>query len=727
MPHGGGSALESGTHRTRRSADLRGHMEIIQLKNIRKNYELGRITLAVLKNITLAVSEGEFVALMGKSGSGKTTLMNILGCLDRPTSGHYRLSGRDVSELSADERAIIRNRQIGFVFQNFNLLPRTSAIDNVMMPLSYSAEGLDADGRKRAEELLWKLGMADKMDQEPSQLSGGQQQRVAIARALINRPSLLLADEPTGNLDSRTSEEVLRAFQKLNEEEGVTIVLITHDPSVAASAGRVIHMRDGIIGDQDSRSALADGISEQAKPDGLPQAGFRFGTIIRTALDGLRRNIMRAALTTIGIIIGVAAVIAMMQIGGGSSAAIRKTIAGMGVDILVVMPGTASSGGVNLGTGSELTLTPDDGEAIVRECPSVKAAAPVIRARTQVVYGNRNWVPIFIYGTTPDFLTVRRWNIEEGEIFSERDVRNSTALCVLGQRLVNELFEGKSPIGEDVRIQNVAFKVIGVLERKGANMMGMDQDDIVVAPWTTIKNKVTGNSVPNVNQSSSSGNSEINSLNQVYPTAKQPVYPQQSAVQQANTPMIVKFANVDEILAAARSTVEIPAAVEEITSILRERHRIREGQPEDFSIRDMTEITNTFSSTTALMTRLLLAVALISLVVGGIGIMNIMLVSVTERTREIGLRMAIGARGANILQQFLTESVFLCLLGGFIGILLGQSVSLLVSIGLNWPIEYSGYAIMASVAVSTTVGVAFGYYPAWKAARQDPITALRYE
>lgn len=702
-------------------------MELIQLKGIRKNYDLGRITLPVLKGITLAISEGEFVALMGKSGSGKTTLMNILGCLDRPTSGHYHLAGRNVSELSADERAIIRNRQIGFVFQNFNLLPRTSAIDNVMTPLSYAPNGTDSDGRNRAEELIRKLGLADHMDQEPSQLSGGQQQRVAIARALINRPSLVLADEPTGNLDSRTSEEVLRAFQKLNEEEGVTIVLITHDPTVAASAGRVIHMHDGIIGEQDSRRALADETPEQARLDGLSPAGFRFGTIIRTALNGLRRNIMRAALTTIGIIIGVAAVIAMMQIGSGSSAAIRKTIASMGVDILVVIPGTASSGGVNLGTGSELTLTPDDGEAIAKECPSVKAAAPVIRARTQVVYGNRNWVPIFIYGTTPDFLKVRRWSIEEGEMFSERDVRNSTSFCVLGQRLVDELFQGKSPVGEDVRIQNVAFRVIGVLERKGANMMGMDQDDVVIAPWTTVKNKVTGLSVPNVNQSPSSGNSDVNSLNQIYPTVKQPVYPQQSATQQADSPAVVKFANVDQILATARSTSEIAAAVEEITSILRERHRIRAGQPEDFSIRDMTEITNTFSSTTALMTKLLLAVALISLAVGGVGIMNIMLVSVTERTREIGLRMAIGARRANILQQFLTESVFLCLLGGLIGILVGQTISLLVSKVLNWPIEYSGYAIVAAVAVSTTVGVAFGYYPAWKASRQDPITALRYE
>jgi ABC-type antimicrobial peptide transport system permease subunit len=452
----------------------------------------------------------------------------------------------------------------------------------------------------------------------------------------------------------------------------------------------------------------------------------------QTALRALRRNPMRAALTTLGIVIGVGAVIAMMEIGKGSSEAIQKSIASMGANNLLIQPGTAASGGVSFGSGSVMTLTPQDAEAILRDCPAVRSVAPVIRARTQVVYAGRNWVPFSIYGTTPAYLEVRDWNsLAEGEVFTERDVRNANRVCLLGQTLVRELFQGESPIGKDIRINNVLFKVVGVLSRKGANMMGMDQDDVVMAPWTTIKYRVAGSPLANANQSSTSSSSgsssAVNSLSQLYPGGQPNLYPVPSATQAADTPLPVRFTNVDQILVAARSSEEIPLAVSQITAVLRERHRIHRGEADDFNVRDMTEMTKVLSSTATLMTNLLLCVALISLVVGGVGIMNIMLVSVTERTREIGLRMAVGARARDILRQFLVEAVVLCLAGGAMGILLGHGGSYLVRLLLHWPIGTSPAAIASAVIVSASVGILFGYYPAWKASRMDPIDALRYE
>ncbi|MGV8073000.1 MAG: ABC transporter permease [Syntrophobacteraceae bacterium] len=712
-------------------------MKFIELRNIDKVYQLGEITMPVLQGISLGISRGEFVALMGASGSGKTTLMNIMGCLDHPTSGEYRLDGRDVTGMSSDEQANLRNQQLGFVFQNFNLLPRTSALENVIMPLSYSSEGLsDREARARAEELLQRVGLGDRLNHEQSQLSGGQQQRVAIARALINRPAILFADEPTGNLDSRTSEEVLGIFHKLNEE-GVTIIMVTHDEEVARYAKRIIRIRDGRIDSEHATQAAgeepatySDAQQGKKRPALRGLAGSR--RMLRTALNGLRRNVLRAALTALGIIIGVAAVITMMEIGRGSSTSIQKAITSMGANILLVHPGTAASGGVTFGAGTVMTLTPDDAEAIRRDCPAIRSVAPTVRARTQVVYGNRNWVPSTIYGTTPSYLEVREWSMMEGDVFSDQDVRNAMKVCVLGQTIVRELFAGELPVGKEVRINNVPFTVVGILNSKGANMMGRDQDDIVLAPWTTIKYRVAGTSLANANQSSSASSSsgssqQTNTLSKLYPTSQNSLYPELSETQAANTPLPVRFTNVDEIYVAAASTSEIPNAIQQMTDVLRERHRIRPDEPDDFHIRDMTEMTKTLSSTATMMANLLLAVALISLVVGGVGIMNIMLVSVTERTREIGLRMAVGARRGSILQQFLTESVVLCFLGGAFGILFGRGFSLLVRTLLHWPTELSIGAVLAAFAVSATVGIVFGYYPAWKASRLDPITALRYE
>ncbi|MBS0207275.1 MAG: ABC transporter permease [Planctomycetes bacterium] len=449
---------------------------------------------------------------------------------------------------------------------------------------------------------------------------------------------------------------------------------------------------------------------------------------IQMAIHALRSNILRSSLTTLGIVIGIAAVISMMEIGQGSSTTLQQNIKSMGADNLMVLPGTASSGGVSMGTGSVRTLTPGDVEAIARECPAIKSAAPIVESRAQIVYGNRNWVPMEIFGTTPVYLTIREWQtLDQGEPFTDLDVRNSNRVCVIGQTVAKELFEGESPIGATIRVQNVPLKVIGILSRKGANMVGMDQDDTVLIPWTTVKYRISGASMSKENQSGGGNNASLNTLSDLYPRTSNELYPERSATQSQDSPQPTRLTNIDQIALRASSTPEIPDAIKQVTSLLRERHRIRGEQADDFNVRDMTEMTKMFSGTTMLMTRLLLFVALISLMVGGVGIMNIMMVSVTERTKEIGLRMAVGANDWDILQQFLIEAIVLCLLGGTMGILFGRGISILVGALLGWPISASIEAIVAAVVVSASVGIGFGFYPAWKASRLDPIDALRYE
>jgi ABC-type antimicrobial peptide transport system permease subunit len=465
----------------------------------------------------------------------------------------------------------------------------------------------------------------------------------------------------------------------------------------------------------------------------------KFYRILRTAFRALRRNLMRSALTTLGIIIGVAAVIAMTEIGQGSSTAVQKIMQSMGANNLLVMPGTASSGGVSFGGGSVITLTPQDADAISRECPAAGAVATVVRARTQVTFANKNWVPVFIYGTTPSFLDVRDWtDLEEGDLFTDTDVRNGNRVCLIGQTIKRELFNDQSPLGREIRMQNVAFRVIGVLSSRGANMMGVDQDDIVLAPWTSVKARVSSSTLASVNQSAGAGANtttsatvnaatSVNSLNQSYPGSQSSMYPTVDPLRAVDYPQQTRFTNIDQILVQAKSAEEIPLAIRQITDLLHERHHIKPSQPDDFNVRDMTEMAKAQGSTTETMTRSLVFVALVSLIVGGVGIMNIMLVSVTERTREIGLRMAVGARPRDILRQFLVEAVVLCLMGGFIGIVLGRSTAVMMNYFLRWPIEISIVAIVGAITVSAGVGIIFGYYPAWKASRLDPIEALRYE
>jgi len=450
---------------------------------------------------------------------------------------------------------------------------------------------------------------------------------------------------------------------------------------------------------------------------------------VQTALRALRRNIMRSALTCVGIVIGIAAVIAMMEIGNGVSTLNQRAIASLGANNLAIYPGQAASGGVSWGAGSVMTLTPQDCEAIARECPAVRAAAPEVRTGGQVIYQNKNWVPMTITGTTPDYLSVREWPMEEGACFTDQDVRNTGKVCIIGETIKRELFAGEDPIGKDLRLANVSLKVVGILSRKGASMFGSDQDDVIIVPWTTIKFRISGKyQAPSAGAGAgaASGNA-INSLSNLYPNNQVALYPAQSAVQAADTPQPIRFANINSIMAAAASSHEIPLAMKQISALLRERHHLRDNEADDFQIRDMTELMNTLASTTQLIGNLLLIVATISLVVGGVGIMNIMLVSVTERTREIGLRMAVGAQSRDILRQFLVEAVVLCLAGGVIGIALGRGSSTLVRALLRWPTAVSVPAIVASVVVSASVGIVFGFYPAWKASRLDPIEALRYE
>jgi ABC-type lipoprotein export system ATPase subunit/ABC-type antimicrobial peptide transport system permease subunit len=787
-------------------------MELIRLENICKTYHLGEMDVPVLRGISFSIQKGELVALMGASGSGKSTLMNILGCLDRPTSGQYWLDGREVGQLAANERALVRTDKLGFVFQSFNLLARTTAIHNVAMPLDYGLKAVSpAQAAERASEILVRVGLGHRLDHTSSQMSGGQQQRVAIARSLVNRPSLLLADEPTGNLDSHTSVEILEMFRELNAT-GLTVLLVTHDQDVASFADRVIHIVDGVI-DSDTKTvggpnpsfgrvenenghgngyghangngkgnghafapkatvaseqliAVGAPSGPQVLDSGLEDVSSRapaavkakmavppapepivrpkhglgsaiaslFPPTLRTAFNALRRNKMRSALTTIGIIIGVGAVIAMVEISQGSKTALMQTMSTMGANNLLIQSGAAASGGISWGIGSQKTLTPQDADEIANQCENVAAVAPIVQIRGQIVRGNKNWTPMNVYGTTPDYLAVRDWNdMEAGDMFTDQDVRGSVKTCVIGTTIARELFEGESPIGQDIRVQNVALRVVGVLGKKGANMMGMDQDDIVVAPWTTIKFRVSGSNTGGASAGTTANSAAANSistdtktLNALYPGSTA-LYSQQSSAQTTNNPQRVMFTNVDQILAKAGTAETIPQAIAEITALLHERHHIRADESDDFTIRDMSELLKAFGSTSQMMGGLLLIVAMISLVVGGVGIMNIMLVSVTERTKEIGLRMAVGARSHQILRQFLIEAVVLCLMGGAVGILLGRATAILVWYFMRWPITASYAAIVGAFLVSATIGVGFGFYPAWKASRLDPIDALRYE
>ncbi len=710
---------------------------VIELVDLTKTYVLGEVEVNALRGVNLKIERGEFVAVMGSSGSGKSTLMNMLGCLDRPTSGRYMLEGEDVARLNESELATIRSRRVGFVFQNFNLLSRTSALENVELPLFYSA--WTSDGESRATELVKLVGLAGREQSHPNQLSGGQQQRVAIARALVNRPSILLADEPTGNLDSTNSAEIMEVLSKLNREQDLTVIVVTHDPDVAAYADRTVTFRDGvIISDtrKDGAGARAGAGGNAAAPAtvaedqaaSLVDEVWTFGSMAMVAAGrAIKRNKLRAALTMLGIFIGVAAVITMVAVGDGARSSVEAQINSLGTNLLIVVPGATTANGARAGLGSNSTLTVGDAQALAHSGGAVALVTYMDRQVAQVVSGNRNW-STNIQGTTPSYFAIRDWPPSIGRIFTDAEEKAGAPVCLLGQTVVNNLFgEGQNPVGATIRVKNSPMKVIGVLSLKGQSSYGQDQDDVVIVPFNTAERKVLGVSAPSAAASSaavataSSTNpyASVPTTNSVYSSTTESTSPFGSA------PKIAGIVNVMFIKASGSDQMD--NAVTQITRMLHERHHIQPKQDDDFTVRDLSEIAAASEGATQVMTMLLLAVASISLLVGGIGIMNIMFVSVTERTREIGIRMAVGARRIHIMLQFLVEAMLLSAMGGLAGVILGILVSKLISALADWPTVVSPTAVVGGFVFSAAVGVFFGYYPARKASLLHPIEALRYE
>ena len=484
---------------------------VIELVGLTKTYTLGEVEVHALRGVNMKIERGEFLAVMGASGSGKSTLMNMLGCLDLPTSGNYFLEGEDVSKLDESQLATIRSRRIGFVFQNFNLLSRTSALENVELPLFYSA--WTPDGEHRAGDLLNLVGLSGRDQSHPNQLSGGQQQRVAIARALVNRPSILLADEPTGNLDSTNSAEIMDVLTKLNREQALTVIVVTHDPDVAAYADRVVTFRDGVIISDTRKDGAGARAAAADKPAPVGADAARnaasvvdeAGTFARMAViaatRAIKRNKVRAALTMLGIFIGVAAVIAMVAVGDGAKSSVEAQINSLGSNLLIVVPGATTANGVRAGLGSNSTLTVADAQAIARSGGSVALVTYMDRQVAQVVSGNHNW-STNIQGTTSSYFAIREWPPSIGRIFTDSEEKAGAAVCLLGQTVVNNLFgEGQNPVGATIRVKNFPMKVIGVLSIKGQSSYGQDQDDVVIVPFNTAERKVLGVSGPTAQSS----------------------------------------------------------------------------------------------------------------------------------------------------------------------------------------------------------------------------------
>jgi macrolide transport system ATP-binding/permease protein len=640
---------------------------LLELKGVSRTYTAGGEPLTVLRDVSLTIQSGEFVAIMGASGSGKSTLMNIIGCLDQPTLGSYGVRGVAVATLGGDALAALRRDTFGFIFQRYNLMSDLDAVENAEVPAVYC--GLPKAQRvAHASELLRELGLGDRLGHHPSQLSGGQQQRVSIARALMNGAPVILADEPTGALDSQGGKEVMAILEKLHGQ-GHTIIVVTHDSDIAAFAHRIVHIADGRITADEAQDH-----GTPAQPGTLPAAGEAatpgaaiLSEAMKMAWRSLIHNRLRTALTMLGIIIGVASVVALMAIGNGAKQDVLERIQAMGTDLLTIErgpPAVRASGEI------VTSFLPEDMPAIL-SVPGVAMAGPETELSSLVRFGNQD-LTVTAVGTGADFPRIHDWPPQAGVFFTEEHVKRYAQVVTLGQTVVENLFPpGTNPLGQYVLIGNAPFLVIGVLSSKGSTARGDDLDNSVWLPYTTAGARIFG--------------------------------------QRFFKHIIVRVA----------PGADMDAVQDGLHTLLNHRH----GK-EDFHIRNMADTIATANETQNTLTYLLAAIAIISLVVGGIGVMNIMLVSVTERTREIGIRMAIGARGFDVLFQFLTEAVMVCFIGGLAGVFMGVGGGLATSALAGWRVIFTVAPILTAFACAFLTGIIFGYLPARKAARLDPIEAL---
>ena len=657
-------------------------MKIVELKNIRKTYSTGKAAVAALQDVSLAIGPGEFVAIMGPSGSGKSTLLHLLGFLDRPDSGEYYLAGKDITKLTDDQLALLRNSLMGFVFQQFHLLARITALENAELPLIYAGK---RHLKERAMERIKDVGLAGRAQHRPNELSGGEQQRIAIARALVNDPLIIFADEPTGNLDTKSQNEIMAILAELNKK-GKTVVIVTHEEEVAEYAKRIIRMRDGKIISDERNKNISEELSAAPVNISIDSILSESGNEIRRAelVDHFRQAFwsivshkMRSLLSMLGILIGVAAVIAMLALGAGAQESIEKTLASLGSNLLMIRSGSQQLHGVSLGAGTVTRFTFQDVDAIAK-LPDVRRVSPTVSGGAQLVYANKNW-NTQVQGTGVNYAQIHAAVPTTGKFFSEQEVRMRARVALVGVTVLKQLFGDTNPVDSYIRINRITFKVIGILPEKGATGW-RDQDDVVLIPVTTGMYRLFGKQY-------------IDSID-------------------------VEVSDISLMDDVQKSIIEL----------LTKRHHLtaKEGETA-FEIRNMADIKKTLEATTQTMSWLLGSIAAISLLVGGIGIMNIMLVSVTERTREIGLRKAIGARESDIMAQFLIEAITMTFTGGATGVLFGAGIAFLLSLFAGWTIKISLASIILATTFSIAVGLIFGLWPARQASKLDPIEALRYE